>query len=134
MHKIFLPDQSVITGAACLSVAILAVGCIPFGDAWFSFSGDVRDAAGRPVPGAELSILVNGESKDSNPVAVADERGHYEVFESSCPCKFDFELVVSADGFCDYQLQLPGRRANRLDILDITMETAGYCDATQNQQ
>jgi hypothetical protein len=89
------------------------------------FSGDIRDAAGKPVPQARVSIVVDGKPMDENPVATSDEDGHYEVFESSCPCRFDFELVVTAEGFRDYRLELPGRKANRLETLDITLDHEG---------
>src|SRR4051794_34069215 len=102
-----------------LSLAILVNGCIPFGDAWFNFDGTVRTLEGRPLPGATVTILVNGESPSARATTISDPRGHYKLFENSCPCDFAFELVVSKAGYSEARISKSAKEANAMRTLDI---------------
>lgn len=103
-----------------LSLAITA--CIPFGDAWFMFEGTVRDERGSPIPAAKLQILVNGKPAGERSVEVTDVEGKYKFFESSCPCDFEFQLVVTKAGYETFVYRARGRAANQLDRLDIILK------------
>lgn len=107
----------------CASLAILVAACVPFGDAWFHFDGTIRTADGSPIPGATVAILVNGKSPGSRATTISDSQGHYELFESSFPCNFAFELVVSKEGFKEVRVSKSAREANSMRTLDITLQS-----------
>jgi len=107
--------------------ALIAYACIPFGDAWFDFSGVVRDEQGHPIENAKLEILVNGRLARGRSVTTTDRAGNYEFFESSCPCDFQFELRVSKAGYCTLVKRLSGRAANSLRHLDVLLQSGSDC-------
>src|SRR5437764_770857 len=108
----------------CALMALVAHACIPFGDAWFHFSGVVRDERGQPIEDAKLEILVNGHLAIDRRVTSTDQAGNYEFFESSCPCDFQFELRVSKAGYCTFVKHLSGRAANSLQQLELKVAGA----------
>lgn len=62
------------------------VACIPYGDAWFHFGGQVLDGSGRPIEGATLQLFVDGRLAGSRSVEKSNASGEYRFFENSCPC------------------------------------------------
>ena len=113
-----------MTAARAISSLLLLVlaGCIPFGDAWFKFGGTVTDPSGQPIPGARLSISVDGKPLEQDGSVLTDAQGHYKFFDNSCPCDFDFRLDVTAPGFKPYILELSGKEANQLTEKNITLQ------------
>lgn len=102
-------------------VLVIAVGCIPYGDAWFHFGGRVVDGSGSPVADAKLELFTNGHLAGDASVERSDASGEYAFFEHSCPCDFAFELRVSKQGYDTYVLRLRGREANALRKLDVVL-------------
>ena len=111
----------VVTRSIFIASALWLAGCIPIGDAWIKFGGTVTDQSGHPVPGATLSIFVDGKPMQDGGVIQSDAQGHYKFFENSCPCDYDFRLDVTAAGFRPYSLRLPGKKANQLTQQEITL-------------
>ena len=104
-----------------LLVSLHAGASIPFGDAWFRFSGVITDEQGAPVEGAKIELYVNGKLAGPRSVLYSARDGSYRVFESSCPCDFEFELRVSKSGYESVTRRMSGRAANGLERLDITL-------------
>jgi carboxypeptidase family protein len=106
------------------AVALLLTqfSCIPFGDAWVSFSGHVKDNQGKPISGARLKILFNGSPKSEYSETVTNENGEYKLHENSCPCDFEFVIVAAKDGYKIYTKTMRGKAANELQTLDIVLE------------
>ena len=96
--------------------------CIPFGDAWVSFSGHVRDAQGKPISGARLKILFNGSPHSERSETETNENGEYNLHENSCPCDFEFVIVAAKDGYKIFTKTMRGKEANELKTLDILLE------------
>lgn len=96
--------------------------CIPFGDAWVSFSGHVKDAQGKPISGARLKILFNGSPHSEYSETQTNENGEYKLHENSCPCDFEFVIVAAKDGYKIFTKTMRGKEANELKTLDIVLE------------
>jgi len=85
------------------------------------FSGQVRDTSGKPINGAKILILINGKIKSDRSKTITDQKGVYTIFENSCPCDFNFEIVVLKEGYKQYRRQMPGKEANKLSELNIVL-------------
>jgi hypothetical protein len=96
--------------------------CIPFGDAWVSFSGHVRDSAGKPINGARLKILFDGLPHSEHSETETNENGEYKLHEDSCACDFEFVIVAAKDGYKVYTKTMRGEKANELKNLEIILE------------
>lgn len=51
----------------------------------------------------------------------AARSGHYKLFESSCPCDFTFELVVTKAGYKQTRISKSSKEANAMKTLDVTV-------------
>jgi hypothetical protein len=107
--------------AILLGCVLILAGCIPIGDAWFRFDGVVSDPSGRAVEGAKITILVNDKPLEHGGSTSTDTQGHYEFFESACPCEFAFTLNASAPGFKPFALHLNAMQAIHLTKQDIIL-------------
>ena len=96
--------------------------CIPFGDAWVSFSGHVKDDQGKPISGARLKMLFNGSPHSEYSETQTNENGEYKLHENSCPCDYEFVIVASKDGYKIFTKTMRGKEANELKTLDIVLE------------
>ncbi len=105
-----------------LLLVILLSACIPFGDAWLSFGGLVRDTNGDPLDGVVLRIAVNGEERA---VTQSAPDGAYKFFDRSCPCDFSFVLTAEKEGYRSYVFTARGRDANRLSEHNIILTRGG---------
>lgn len=119
--------RRIVVGAVVLSVS--ACGFVPIGDAWFNFHGVVSDPSGRPVEGALVTVLVDGENiktlgRDDTPV-VSDSAGRYSFHSGACPCEFAFTLKVTKDGYKPYTLNLDANKSLRMKVLNIVLEPLG---------
>jgi len=92
--------------------------CIPFGDAWVRFSGHVRDPQGKPIQGAQLKILFNGERSETQ----TNANGEYSFFENSCPCDYEFVIIAAKDGYKMFTKTMRGKEANELKSLEIVLD------------
>ena len=100
----------------------LQTACIPFGDAWVRFSGRVRNVEGKPISGAQLTILFNGERRGERSETQTNVNGEYQFFENSCPCDFEFVVIAAKDGYKIFTKTMRGKDANELKTLDIVLE------------
>ena len=97
-------------------------GCIPFGDAWVSFSGHVKDSQGKPISGARLKMLFNGSPHSEYSETETNENGEYKLHENSCPCDYEFVIVAAKDAYKVYTKTMRGKEANELKNLEIVLE------------
>ena len=100
----------------------IAIGCIPFGDAWVRFSGHVRDPQGKPIQGAQLKILFNGERRGERSETQTNANGEYSFFENSCPCDYEFLIIAAKDGYKMFTKTMRGKEANELRSLEIVLD------------
>jgi len=105
-----------------LIVLLAQAACIPIGDAWIQFSGHVRDTSGRPIQGVLITILIDGKAEDPHCRPTSDQYGAYEISRSVCPCDFDFEVIVSKEGFVAFSKKARAHEAFTLRTLDIVLE------------
>lgn len=112
----------VLVAATVAWVSISQVACIPFGDARFNFEGIVSDPSGKPIPGASVTVFVDGKIAGDRSTAITDANGHYEIFEGSCPCEFRFELVVTKAGYREARIPKTAKEANSMKRLDVTLK------------
>ena len=96
--------------------------CIPFGDAWVRFSGHVRDPQGKPIQGAQLKILFNGERRGERSETQTNANGEYSFFENSCPCDYEFVIIAAKDGYKMFTKTMRGKEANELKSLEIVLD------------
>jgi protocatechuate 3,4-dioxygenase beta subunit len=87
------------------------------------FGGSVRDRHGHPISNATVELRVNGKPSERDATVRTDESGEYKFHTFSCPCNFHLEIVASAPGYATYRMAMPGRKANRLDHLDLVLES-----------
>jgi hypothetical protein len=104
------------------ALLLLPTGCIPFGDAWVSFSGHVKDSQGKPISGARLKMLFNGSPHSEYSETETNENGEYKLHENSCPCDYEFVIVAAKDGYKLYTKTMRGKEANQLENLEIVLE------------
>src|SRR5258708_28886564 len=97
---------------------VVQTNCIPFGDAWVNFSGHVRDSQGKPIKGAQLKILFDGERQSEYSETQTDESGEYHLHENSCPCDFEFVIIATKDGYKIFTKKMRGKEANELKNLE----------------
>ena len=101
---------------------LMQSACIPFGDAWVSFSGHVKDSHGNPISGAQVKILFDGSPHSQNSETQTNENGEYKLHENSCPCDFEFVVVAAKDGYKIFTKTMRGTQANELKTFDIVLE------------
>ncbi len=116
--------SSKLTIPLILAVFVLGmqIACLPFGDAWVQFSGHVKDTEGKPIKGAQLKILFNGELRGNSSETQSNEQGAYRFNESSCPCEFEFVIIAAKDGYKIFSKKMTGKEANNLKNLEIVMD------------
>ncbi len=92
------------------------------GDAWLNFNGVVTDAAGNPVQGAEITVLINGETPDHAMPVLTHADGSYSYHADSCPCNFEFTLKAEKEGYRSYTVTMEGLKANMMRRYDIMLQ------------
>src|SRR6266571_4977962 len=105
-----------------LALLLTQSACIPVVDAWVSFSGHVNDAQGKPVNGARLKILFDGSPHSQYSETETNVNGEYKFHENSCPCDYEFVIVVAKDDYKIFTKTMRGKEANELKTLDIVLE------------
>ena len=115
-----------------ITLLLVQVACIPFGDSWVQFSGHVKDTEGKPIKGAQIKILFDGKPASERSETQSNEAGEYKFFENSCPCEFEFVVIAAKDGYKTYTKKMTGKEANNLKELEIVLERADGATPTPN--
>jgi hypothetical protein len=125
-------------GTVSLLLTVFLMGiqsaCIPFGDAWVSFSGHVKDIEGNPIKGAQLKILFNGDLKGEQSEAQSNDQGEFRFHENSCPCDFEFIVIAAKDGYRIFTKKIGGKEANNLKDLEIVLEPLSAASPSPNKR